>query len=249
MAGLKPQVVSDSPLLWYHRADGDLDCFFVAGDEKGFTGKATFLTQRGERVRQFSLAPFETLLLEFGKDGARNLASTPNPQPLTPNPQPLTTNWTLSFPPGWGAPEKMELARLVPWKDLPGVSEEGRSFSGTATYKTTVSLAEKPEGALQLDLGDVRDFARVFVNGREVAALWAKPYRCDIAPFAWKGDNEIKVEVTSTWFNRLAYDFGQPPEKRKTWTIWQIDERTPPCLKPKASLRLSGLLGPVSLRQ
>ena len=100
---------------------------------------------------------------------------------------------------------------------------------------------------MQLDLGDVRDFARVFVNGREVAALWAKPYRCDIAPFARKGDNEIKVEVTSTWFNRLAYDFGQPPEKRKTWTIWQIDERTPPCLKPKANLRLSGLLGPVSL--
>ncbi|MBQ3289867.1 MAG: hypothetical protein IJH50_10690, partial [Kiritimatiellae bacterium] len=160
---------------------------------------------------------------------------------------PLTPTWKLSFPKGWGAPESIAIDRLVPWKDLPGVSEEGRSFSGTATYTTTVSLEAKPEGALQLDLGDVRDFARVFVNGREVAALWAKPYRCDIAPFARKGDNEIKVEVTSTWFNRLAYDFGQPPEKRKTWTVWQIDERTPPCLKPKANLRLSGLLGPVSL--
>ena len=97
----------------------------------------------------------------------------------------------------------------------------------TAVYwrnqSADVSLEAKPEGALQLDLGDVRDFARVFVNGREAAALWAKPYRCDIAPFAQKGENEIKVEVTSTWFNRLAYDFNQPPEKRKTWTIWQID--------------------------
>ena len=112
-----------------------------------------------------------------------------------------------------------------------------------------VSLAAKPDGALQLDLGDVRDFARIFVNGSEAAALWAQPYSCDIAPFAKRGENEIKVEVTSTWFNRLAYDFGQPPEKRKTWTVWNIDERTPPCLKPKANLRPSGLLGPVSLRQ
>ena len=159
------------------------------------------------------------------------------------------TNCKLSFPKGWGAPESIAIDLLVPWKDLPGVSEEGRSFSGTATYVTAVSLAAKPESALQLDLGDVRDFARVFVNGREAAVLWANPYSCDISPFAREGENEIKVEVTSTWFNRLTYDFRQPLEKRKTWTIWQIDERTPPCLKPEAKLRLSGLLGPVSLRR
>ena len=57
------------------------------------------------------------------------------------------------------------------------------------------------------------------------------------------------VEVASTWFNRLAYDFSQPPEKRKTWTIWNIGGATPPCLKPNAPLRESGLLGPVLLRR
>ena len=197
------------------------------------------MTQRGERKLTLRLAPFETRLLEFP------LCSVSSVPCFSSVPSLVLTNWTLSFPAGWGAPEKMELDRLVPWKDLPGVSEEGRSFSGTATYTTTVSLTAKPEGALQLDLGDVRDFARVFVNGREAAALWAQPYSCDIAPFAKRGENEIKVEVTSTWFNRLAYDFGQPPEKRKTWTVWQIDERIPPCLRPNAALRESGLLGPV----
>ena len=249
VAGLKPQVVSDSSLLWYRRADGDSDCFFVAADEKGFTGKATFLTQHGERVRQFSLSPFETLLLEFGKDDGMDNDNGHMCQQAENAATILLTNWKLSFPKGWGAPEIIAIDRLVPWKDLPGVSEEGRSFSGTATYTTMVSLEAKPEGALQLDLGDVRDFARVFVNGRDVAALWAEPYRCDIAPFALKGENEIKVEVTSTWFNRLAYDFNQPSEKRKTWTVWQVGERTPPCLNPKAGLRLSGLLGPVNLRR
>ena len=98
-----------------------------------------------------------------------------------------------------------------------------------------------------LDLGEVRDFARVFVNGSEAAALWAEPYRCDISPFVRKGENEIKIEVTSTWFNRLAYDFNQPPERRKTWTVWNIPRMTPPCLKSDAELRDSGLIGPVEL--
>ena len=245
--GLKPQVLSDSPLLWYHRVDGDLDCFFAAADENGYEGKATFLTQRGERTIMLNLAPYETLLLEFGKDGAMNRAPFINQKPSSAKDQQPVTHWTLSFPPGWGAPAKMSIDHLVPWKDLPGVSEEGHAFSGTATYATTVNLAMKPKGTLTLDLGTVRDFARVSVNGQEVAVLWAGPYRCDIAPFAKQGTNEIKVEVTSTWFNRLAYDYGQMPEKRKTWTIWKMEGGRPPCLEPNAKLRPSGLLGPVRL--
>ena len=70
---------------------------------------------------------------------------------------------------------------------------------------------------------------------------------CDIAPCVRKGENEIRVEVTSTWFNRLAYDFNQPPERRKTWTVWNIPRMTPPCLKSDAELRDSGLIGPVKL--
>ena len=61
------------------------------------------------------------------------------------------------------------------------------------------------------------------------------------------GENEIRVEVTSTWFNRLAYDFRQPPGKRKTWTVWEIPRMTPPCFKPDAQLRDAGLLGPVTI--
>lgn len=240
--GLRPQVVADSSMLWFHRADGDVDCFFFAADEKGYSGEVAFMTQRGYKKLTLRLAPFETLLLEFGK----SIPHLHNPM-ISQFHNSTITNWTLSFPSGWGAPEKIALDRLVPWKDLSGVSEEGRSFSGTATYATTVNLAAMPEGALLLDLGDVRDFARVYVNGREAAALWAQPYSCDIAPFAHEGENEIKVEVTSTWFNRLAYDYGQPPEKRKTWTVWNISGKTPPCLTSGAALRDSGMLGPVRL--
>jgi hypothetical protein len=47
------------------------------------------------------------------------------------------------------------------------------------------------------------------------------------------------VEVTSTWFNRLAYDAGLPEDKRKTWTISGPEKGSP--------LRESGLIGPVTL--
>ena len=255
VAGMKPQisvgrVVPNAPgggvgtrrptsasLLWYHRKDGDADLFFVAANEKGFKGEVTFSTQRGEKTLSLDLAPFENRLLEFSADVVPSISSVPS------IPSVSLDSWTLSFPSSWGAPDRMKLDRLVPWKHLPGVSEEGRAFSGTATYTTNVELKKS---SVVLDLGEVRDFARVYVNGREVAALWAEPYRCDITPYVKEGENEIRVEVTSTWFNRLVYDFSQPPEKRKTWTIWTA--KNVPCLKPNAGLRTSGLMGPVRLK-
>ena len=258
VVGLKPQLtyVSAEPgreaqLLWYSRLDGVHDCFFVAADEKGFRGTACFRTQHGERTLALDLAPYETLLLEFGPEGVKDLANPKRQlsavrRQLVPASCELAP-WRLGFPSGWGAPESLALTNLVAWKDLPGVLAEGRAFSGTARYATTLRLESVPATPLCLDLGVVRDFARVCVNGREVAALWAWPYRCDIQPHLRQGDNDITVEVTSTWFNRLAYDFNQAPSARKTWTIWNISGSPPPCLTPNAALRESGLLGPVRL--
>ena len=259
VAGMEPQLTyssasPDARLLWYHRRDGSCDCFFVGADDKGFDGKASFRTQRGVKELAFALAPYETLLLEFGPDGVKDIAPgslhadiSTGAKPVACVDVPPPGGWTLSFPEGWGAPGQIALEQLVPWKDLPGVSDEGHAFSGTATYSTAWTLPDGFPKPLLLDLGTVRDFARVFVNGHEVAALWAWPYRCDVTPFVKPGTNEIKVEVTSTWFNRLAYDFAQPPEKRKTWTVWNIGGRPPPCLQKDAQLSESGLLGPLTV--
>ena len=253
--GMVPQfVAAPSHLLWYHRRDADEDGYFVAADEKGFTGTATFRTQEGPRTLTLQLAPFETMLLAFAKGMVRDLApQTLHPHPAAEVPARVCaaisppSGWTLSFPPGWGAPPQLALAQFAPWRALPGVSAEGRAFSGTASYMAAWTLPERIPSPLLLDLGEVRDFARVYVNGREAAALWAAPYRCDVAPFVRPGENEIRVEVTSTWFNRLAYDFAQPAANRKTWTVWDVTPCTPPCLMPDAPLRDSGLLGPVSV--
>jgi hypothetical protein len=151
----------------------------------------------------------------------------------------LNNPWTISFPNGWDAPESIYIKTLQPWKEL-DMSVEAKAFSGTATYTTTFEINEvRPGMKYLLDLGKVEMIAVVSVNGKPLRTLWTPPYRLDISEAIHSGSNTLTVEVTSTWFNRLAYDAGQPEENRKTWTIGGPDKNAP--------LRDSGLLGPVSV--
>ena len=152
----------------------------------------------------------------------------------------LERDWTLTFPQGWGIEAPLALNELKPWKDLP-LSNEGKAFSGTATYETAFLLDHKPKGNLLLNLGKVEEIAVVSVNGHVVDTLWAEPYEADITRYAKKGSNRLVVQVTSTWFNRLVYDANQPKEQRRTWVINGPSD--------KAELRPSGLLGPVELTE
>jgi len=92
---------------------------------------------------------------------------------------------------------------------------------------------------VELDLGRVEVIARVLLNGKPVGTVWSPPYRLDITRMVKPGVNRLSVEVTSTWFNRLVFDAGQPEAARKTWTIKGPDKG--------AALNPAGLLGPVTL--
>lgn len=78
------------------------------------------------------------------------------------------------------------------------------------------------------------------MNGRRVAALWCKPYACDLTEHLTKDRNEITVKVTSTWYNRLVHDAALPEAERGTWTL-----RGP---RPGAPYRPAGLLSRAVLR-
>ena len=147
--------------------------------------------------------------------------------------------WTLTFPAGWGIDAPLTLNTLQPWKDLP-LSAEGKAFSGTATYETTIQLdAKERHHRYTLDLGKVEEIAVVRVNGHTTDTLWAEPYETDITPYVRSGRNKVSVQVTSTWFNRLVYDAGLPEEQRRTWVINGPGKDN--------ALRPSGLLGPVKM--
>ena len=154
--------------------------------------------------------------------------------------QTIASQWELSFPAGWGAPEKIMVDELKPWKELP-LSAEAKAFSGTVTYRTTLSATKDMlSRPVTLDLGRVDMIAVVKLNGKTLRTLWCSPFSLDISEALVEGENELVVEVTSTWFNRLVYDAGQPKKSRKSWTI-----AGPSADRP---LRDSGLMGPVMIK-
>lgn len=92
---------------------------------------------------------------------------------------------------------------LGSWTDLP--FDGAKTTMGTACYTKTFDV-ENPASAedWMLSLGDVRESARVRINGQEVATLWAVPYQCRIGQYLRPGKNTLEVEVTNLPANRIA---------------------------------------------
>lgn len=80
---------------------------------------------------------------------------------------------------------------LGSWTEL--VAEGTRHTMGTACYTTTFTVKNPADaGEWMLDLGDVRESARVRINGQEVATLFAVPYRCLAGKYLHAGVNTLK---------------------------------------------------------
>ena len=79
-----------------------------------------------------------------------------------------------------------------------------RAFSGTARYTLTLPRPTGTATTWRLDLGTVRETARVSLNGRPLAVLIGAPYVVDIPRDAFRARNELQVEVSNLMANRIA---------------------------------------------
>ncbi|MGX1668817.1 glycosylhydrolase-like jelly roll fold domain-containing protein [Streptomyces sp. NPDC055400] len=123
----------------------------------------------------------------------------------------LDGDWTLTL----DQPDAQPVVRpLASWSDIAPL------FSGSATYTKDFDLdrAAVRGRRLYLDLGTVREVARVTVNGTVLPPLLWTPYRVDVTDALRAGTNHIAVRVSNTLSN----------ERKKPLP--------------------SGLLGPVTLR-
>jgi hypothetical protein len=163
------------------------------------------------------------------------------PAPLT-----LTGEWTVAFDPKWGAPAEIKLPKLMSWTDHE--NEGVKYYSGAGFYTKTFNVPADWLGSarrVHLDLGDVRELAEVFVDGKSAGVLWKAPFRADITSLVKPGDNKLKIEVMNLWINRLAGDQNLPAEKKFTRTNITFDgyRGTPGTWQ----VQPAGLLGPVRL--
>ena len=257
MLSLPADVVGD--VRWLHRSVKGADWYFVTPQQhSSFIGEVKFhavgcvelwdpVTGDMIEIPSTSDGEYTTVELNLPQSGSCFIVFDNNKKPgKVQAPEALAhsiilnNDWSVEFPAGWGAPEKITTNELKAWKDMIE-SAEGKSFSGTATYTTTFAWDTANQGQrVELDLGRVDMIAEVQLNGQPVRTLWCMPYSVDISDYIQAGENQLTVKVTSTWFNRLVYDASLPETERKTWTISGPAANNP--------LRESGLMGDVVLK-
>jgi hypothetical protein len=222
------RVTSRTPQLWYPDTGEIKPC---AGYER---------VPGGIKLR-LRLPPAGSVFVVFS-GAAREPASAPvakaEGKPLQPHE--ITGPWEVRFPPNLGAPASHQFEKLVSWTTIP---DDGiKYFSGTATY---LKEFEVPAALLtgdrrvELSLGHLRNVADATLNGKPLGILWKPPYTYDVTGMVRGGKNDLKIEITNLWANRLVGDAKLPREKRVTRITQKV---------PIGGPHESGLLGPVQLR-
>ena len=119
---------------------------------------------------------------------------------------PLNGPWTLTFTEE--APKVTKTFTLMApqtWETLDDGS--AKVTMGTGIYTTHIKLSKRDlKNVLQwqIDLGDVRESTRVYINGQFIGCAWSVPFVLDCRNTLRKGDNEIRIEVTNLPANRIA---------------------------------------------
>jgi hypothetical protein len=263
--GVPPDFESDGALRYAHRRTDDSDIYFVANREDRLvdanctfrvTGKAPTLwdpltgrtralpeytSRDGRTTVPMRFEPAQSFFVIFRKDGSK---ATGENFPRANRAGELTGPWQVSFDPKWVGPEKITFNTLDDWSKRP---EDGiKYYSGVATYRRSFDLPAEAQGrkpaahTYYLDLGSVKNIARVRLNGHDLGVVWCAPWRLEITRVAKPVGNRLEIEVANLWPNRLIGDQALPPEQRLTSTTWNPFKKDSPLLQ-------SGLLGPVML--
>ena len=183
-------------------------------------------------------APPGAYTFTFSDGHTRSVEVEPDGQPLE-----ISGPWEVRFRFGWGVPTQQVFDSLLSWTEVENAAT--RSFSGIATYSRQFFL----DGAsilsgqrVLLDLGQVREVARVYLNGHDAGLSSFAPHVLNVTDLIRAGENSLVVEVANTWLNRLIADDAQPDRKTQTNLI-----TGPIAGQPwrNAQPQPSGLLGPV----
>lgn len=112
--------------------------------------------------------------------------------------------WTLSFVES--APEVSGVFTLPTLSTWEGLDDDSVKVTmGTGAYATTVTMtADEAAADWCLDLGDVRESARVFINDEFVGCAWSVPFVLDCSGAFKAGENSVRIEVTNLPANRIA---------------------------------------------
>ena len=286
--GLKPDFFSSGNIRYTHRSMPDRDIYFISNrnpitvNDTCFFRNGTmnaelwdavtadiktlpcFLSKDGRIATKVKLEPFQSYFVVFYHSERTEKQESAKPELFNDKTiiKKLNEEWNVSFDTIWGGPGNILFDSLYDWTKR---SEEGiKYYSGIAVYRKSFDFPEF-EGPAEkvdyyLDLGKVKNLARVKLNGKDLGIVWTAPWQVRITEVLKKKGNQLEIEVANLWINRLIGDENQPwdgvkdgkwPEwllngtpresKRFTFTTHRFYEKSDP-------LSESGLIGPVLIK-
>jgi hypothetical protein len=200
---------------------------------------------KGQTEMLLQLAPGESLIVRTTRDAIPS--NTPRWNYVEPGePVTIAGTWQISFRKGGPElPPAIETKELKSWTDLGG--DEAKRFAGTALYRIEFDWPANKTGSHWLDLGEVRESARVKLNGKDLGTAWSIPFRLQVGPALKAGRNVLELEVTNLAANRIR-DMDQ---RKIPWKIMRdtnvVNINYRPFDASGWPLTPSGLIGPVTL--
>jgi hypothetical protein len=142
----------------------------------------------------------ESLLLATSSSPLREQSAPYEP---VGTPQKIDGAWRVRFVTGGPVlPPERTIDRLTSWTEFGGDDE--RRFSGTATYTLAFPRPTVTAAAWRLDLGSVRESARVRLNGRDLGTWIGPSFALTIDAAQLQPNNTLEVSVTNLSANRIA---------------------------------------------
>lgn len=211
----------------------------------GNKGLARIRTENGKTQVYLQLRPDESVILKTFTD---KTIKTENWKYLAPASTPvnLTNGWSLSFVESEPAIKgTFAIDTLCSWTCI--ADENATKNMGTALYRTTFTLQENTAADWELNLGEVKESARVRINGKDVGTIYAIPYTARVGQYLKPGENTIEVEVTNLPANRIADYDRRGVEWRKFKEINFVNIFYKKVKYDNWEIEPSGLIGPVTL--
>jgi hypothetical protein len=133
----------------------------------------------------------------------------------------IDTPWTLSFTDSTYSDKTLQTYSLDHPQSWEGLDEATATAMGTGIYETTFSISrslmDMANAGIRIDLGDVRESARVYINNEYAGCAWSAPFVIDGTGRLHEGDNTLRIEVTNLPANRIR----QMDIDGKQWRIFK----------------------------
>ena len=220
----------------------------VMDPRTGQVGRAAVRQTAGQTAVRLQLEPGESIFVRSHAAAAALVTAWPYAVPVGERTVALDGPWQVTALAGGPLlPPPFTAEQLGSWTEQGG---EWERFAGTAAYAVEFDVDQAMLDSAddwRLDLGDVREVARVQLNSHEIDCVWSLPFSCRLDGRVQAGRNHLVIEVTNLAANRIRDLDKQGVAWKNFHEINFVDVHYQRFDASAWPLKPSGLLGPVRI--